>query len=454
VHESTQIKTNNLQRNPSIMQSKILDQDLGANTRTENRYAFSMAIIGALFFIFGFVTWLNSVLIPFLKQACELTDFQAYLVTTAFYISYMVMAIPSSAILKRTGFTKGMSIGLAVMAIGSLIFIPAALARSYPMFLVGLFCQGTGLTLLQTASNPYVTILGPIESAAKRISIMGVCNKVAGMVGIVILVELLFSDTQTLSAKISTLTGAELENELDMLARRVIVPYLVMAVVLGGLALGVLQAHLPEINPEEDSADGSSAGSRSKTSIFQFPHLVLGVLCIFVYVGVEVIAIDTLGLYGQYQGLDLNAASKLGIYSLVALTIGYFVGVITIPKILSQKTALVMSAAMGLIFVICALLTQGWISIIFVILLSFAHSFMWPAIWPLSLDGLGKFTKIASALLIMGIVGGALLPLVYGALADSSNRQLAYWITIPCYIYILFFAAKGHQVGKPSKVIS
>ena len=243
-----------------------------------------MIIIGALFFIFGFVTWLNSVLIPFLKQACELTDFQAYFVTLAFYISYFVMAIPSSGILKKTGFAKGMSIGLFVMAIGSLIFIPAAQIRSYPLFLIGLFIQGTGLTLLQTASNPYVTILGPIDSAAKRISIMGICNKVAGMIGIFILVELLFSDTKTLSAKIETLSGAALANELDILASRVIVPYVIMAIILAALALMILKAHLPEIDPEEEEEKGSGDISiaTGKRSVFDFPHLVLGVLCIFV----------------------------------------------------------------------------------------------------------------------------------------------------------------------------
>src|SRR5688572_22622980 len=257
----------------------------------QKSYVFPMIIIGALFFIFGFVTWLNSVLIPFLKQACQLTDFQAYFVTLAFYISYFVMAIPSSGILKKIGFAKGMSVGLFVMAVGSVIFIPAAEIRSYPLFLVGLFVQGTGLTLLQTASNPYVTILGPIESAAKRISIMGICNKVAGMIGIFILVELLFSDTKTLSAKIESLSGAELANELDILASRVVVPYLIMAVILAGLAIMVLKAHLPEIDPEKDELPAEQQTNlNDRRSVFAFPHLVLGVLCIFVYVGVEVIA--------------------------------------------------------------------------------------------------------------------------------------------------------------------
>jgi len=413
----------------------------------QKSYVLPMIIIAALFFIFGFVTWLNSVLIPFLRQACELTDFQAYLVTFAFYISYFVMAVPSSLILKKTGYAKGMSIGLGVMALGSLIFIPGAMLRSYPVFLLGLFVQATGMTLLQTASNPYITILGPIESAAKRISIVGICNKIAGMIGILILVELLFSDTKAVSERISTLTGEALTSELDALAARVIVPYVIMAAVLGGLALMILKAHLPEVN-QEDTEVGQVDDTKGKSSVFDFPHLILGVICIFAYVGVEVIAIDTIGLFGQYMGFDLNVASKFGIYSLIALTIGYLLGIVVIPKYLKQRNALITCSILGFLFAIAALFTQGTASIIFIILLSFAHALMWPSIWPLAIDRLGRFTKTGSALLIMGICGGAILPLVYGALADSSNRHTAYWILLPCYLYILYFAIKGYRVGR------
>jgi MFS transporter, FHS family, L-fucose permease len=406
-----------------------------------------MMIIGGLFFIYGFFTWLNSVLIPFLKQACQLTDFQAYFVTFAFYISYFVMAIPASLILKRTGFTKGMSIGLAAMALGCLIVIPAAMTRSFPLFLLALFAQGTGMTLLQTASNPYITILGPIESAAKRISIMGICNKIAGMIGIFILVELLFSDTQVLSQKIEGLTGTALAAELDALASRVIAPYTVMAILLGIFSLAILKAHLPEIEPEEEPVTASSIQSEKK-SVFDFPHLILGVVCIFVYVGVEVIAIDTIGLYGQHLGFDLNTASKFGIYCLIALVVGYLIGIAVMPKYLSQRSALLTCAALGFAFTVGALFTTGATSIGFVVLLSFAHALMWPCIWPLAIDKLGKFTKTGSALLIMGIAGGALLPLVYGAVADETNRQLAYLVLLPLYVYIVFYAAKGYKVGR------
>ncbi|MRG47127.1 glucose/galactose MFS transporter [Chitinophaga sp. SYP-B3965] len=414
-------------------------------------YAQAMAIIATLFFIFGFVTWLNSVLIPFLKQACELTDTAAYLVAFAFYISYFVMAIPSSMILKKIGFPKGMSLGLLTIAIGSAIFIPAAQMRSYPIFLFGLFVQGTGLALLQTASNPYVTILGPIESAAKRISIMGICNKIAGMIGILVLVQLLFSDTLHISEKINSLTGAAKEAELDLLASRLITPYAIMTVVLLLLAFLVRKAHLPEINQEEEVTAGASEVD-NRNSVLQVPYLMLGVLCIFLYVGVEVLAIDTLALYGEYTGLAKDIAGKLSIWCLVAFTVGYLIGVVAVPKYIKQKHALMTCAILGMIFTVGALVTKGNISIAFIILLSFAHSLMWPGIWPLAINKLGKFTKIGSALMIMGIAGGAILPLVYGAIVDSigGDRQIAYVIMIPCYLYILYFAASGHKKGLPA----
>ena len=238
-----------------------------------------------------------------------------------------------------------------------------------------------------------------------------------------------------------------LTTELDALAARVIVPYVIMAAVLAGLALMILKAHLPEVN-QEDAEEGTVDDTKGKSSVFDFPHLILGVICIFAYVGVEVIAIDTIGLFGQYMGFDLNVASKFGIYSLIALTIGYLLGIVVIPKYLKQRNALIICSTVGFLFAIAALLTQGTAAIIFIILLSLAHALMWPSIWPLAIDRLGHFTKTGSALLIMGICGGALIPLVYGALADSSNRQSAYWILLPCYLYILYFAIKGYRVGR------
>ncbi|HVV05422.1 MAG TPA: sugar MFS transporter [Puia sp.] len=409
----------------------------------------AIVIIGILFFIFGFVTWLNSTLIPFLKLTCQLTSYtQAFFVTFAFYMSYFLLGTPASILLKKTGFKNGMAWGLVVMALGSLIFIPAAQARSFPLFLCGLFVQGSGLTLLQTASNPYATILGPIESAAKRISILGICNKVAGAISPLILGALVLKGADTLEKNIDAATGTLKDQLLNEMGARIIPPYIVMAVVLIGLAIAIRFSSLPEINIEDDS---STAKSSSKTSVFQYPHLVLGVICLFLYVGVEVMAGDAIGIYGLSMGMSLATTKYFTSCTLGAMLLGYITGILTIPKYMSQQTGLKLSAIAGIIFTICAQLSHGYVAISFIALLGLANALMWPAIWPLAIDGLGKFTKAAAGLLIMGIAGGALIPLLYGTLKDKPaiGNSLAFLIcTLPCYLYILYYSIFGYKVGR------
>jgi len=404
-------------------------------------------IIGSLFFIFGFVTWLNSVLIPYLRIACELNNFESYLVAFAFYISYLVMAIPSAAVLKKTGFKKGMAVGLGVMAVGALIFIPAALSRTYVLFLLGLFVQGTGLAILQTASNPYITIVGPRESAAKRISIMGICNKVAGAIAPIVLGAIALKGADALKQRLLTMPAAQKAVELNALATRVIVPYIVIVCVLLLLAVLIYFSGLPEVDTEHED-EAVALANTNKTSVFQFPHLLSGVLTMFLYVGVEVMAGDTIISYGASQGIDLSTAKFFTTCTLVAMIIGYIIGIICIPKFIKQETALKASAVLGVIFSVVAILTHGYTSVLFIALLGLANSLMWPAIWPLAIADLGRFTKVGSSLLIMGIAGGALLPLLYGRLSDVFNPQQAYFILIPCYLFILYYAAIGSKIRK------
>jgi glucose/galactose transporter len=408
----------------------------------------SITIIGILFFIFGFVTWINGTLIPYLKIACELqTDFQSYLVATAFFIAYTVMAIPSSYVLKKTGYKKGMSVGLFIMAVGAILFVPAAEARNFNLFLVGLFIIGTGLALLQTASNPYATIIGPIESAATRISIMGICNKVAGILAGLIFGYIALNDADALEASLKTMDVATKNATLDELASRVVVPYMIIAGVLVFLAIAILFSTLPDI---DDSGEGSEkdAAHVGKTSVFQYPHLVLGVITLFLYVGVEVLAGDTIISYGKSLGIELSTARYFTQATLAFMLIGYIVGIIAIPKYMSQQTALKICAWLGVIFTVGAITTNGFVSVAFIALLGLANSLMWPSIFPLAIDGLGKFTKIGSALLIMAIAGGAILPLVYGQLSEVWNSQQAYGIMVPCYLFIMYFATKGYKAGK------
>lgn len=406
-----------------------------------------IAIIGSLFFVFGFVTWLNSVLIPYLRIACELNNFESYLVAFAFYIAYLVMAIPSGKVLKVTGFKKGMATGLAIMAVGALIFIPAAMSRTYLLFLLGLFVQGTGLAVLQTASNPYITIIGPRESAAKRISIMGICNKVAGAVAPIVLGAITLKNADSLVSRLQTMDPAQKALELDALASRVIIPYILIIAVLLVLAFFTYKSSLPEIDTDKEDETVAAANTR-KTSIFQFPHLLLGVVTIFFYVGVEVMAGDTIISYGASQGIALSTAKYFTTGTLVAMIVGYIIGIICIPKYFTQDNALKVSAIMGLVFSVAAILSHGIISVLFIALLGLANSLMWPAIWPLAIADLGRFTKVGSSLLIMALAGGALIPLLYGRLADVFNPQQAYWILVPCYLFIAYFAIKGHKIRR------
>jgi len=415
----------------------------------DNRYA--IFIIGVLFFIFGFVTWLNGILIPFLKLACQLkTDIESFFVTSAFYMAYFFLAIPSSYILKKTGFKNGMAVGLFMMAIGSLIFIPAANTRNFSFFLIGLFVQGAGLALMQTASNPYISILGPIKSAAKRISIMGICNKTAGMLSPLIVGALVLKNATVIETKIKSATDiAEKNILLNELATRVITPYIIMAVVLTLLGFMIMKSKLPEINEAEESIDATNAPA--KTSVFQFPHLVLGVICIFLYVGVEVMAGDAIGTYGKALGMPLDETKYFTTFTLFAMLAGYIAGIFTIPKIISQQKALTISAVLGIIFTICVFVTGGYTAIIFIALLGLANALMWPSIFPLAIDGLGKFTKIGAALLVMGIAGGAVLPLLYSSLKDKvhlSNHLSFLVVMFPCYLYILYYSVSGFMAGK------
>ena len=407
----------------------------------------SIIIIAAVFFIFGFVTWLNAVLIPYLRIACELNNFQAYFVVSAFYISYLVMALPSAWVLKVTGFKKGMSLGLLVMAVGALIFVPAAFTRTYGLFLLGLFVQGTGLAILQTAANPYITILGPIESAAKRISIMGICNKVAGALAPIVLGAIALKNVDILVEELKTMNLTEKATALNMLSERVVFPYLIMMGVLILLAILIYYSSLPNI--DTDAEDETLAKSNvNKKNIFQFPHLLLGTLAMFVYIGVEVIAGDTVISYGASQGIPFTTAKFFTTYTLVAMIVGYIIGIFTIPKYISQEKALSISAGLGIVLGLGAMFSDGFTSVLLISLLGLANALVFPAIWPMAITGLGRFTKIGASFLIMAIAGGAILPLIYGYLADLFDTKQAYWVVIPCYIYILFFARIGYKIRK------
>lgn len=400
-------------------------------TSKKNSYLGPLIIIGVLFFVMGFITWVNGTLITFFKKAFSLDNTSSYLVTFAFFISYVVMAIPCSMVVKKTGFKNGMSLALIVMALGTLIFIPAAEMASYPLFLVGLFTIGIGLTVLQTASNPYATILGPRESAAQRISIMGIANKGAGIISQVVIGKLLLAGAESTDPK----------DELD----KVVVPYLILTAILVILAV-VIKMTKGLVEVSEDDDDAIDPNAVQKTSVFQYPNLVLGVIALFCYVGAEVIAADTIISYGVSLGIPESESRIFGAYTLGGMMFGYVLGIVLIPKFVSQQAYMIFSAIVGIVVTVAALLTTGFTSVMCIAVLGFANAVIWPALWPLALSGLGKFTKIASALLVMGISGGAIVPLLYGGIADSiGSTQKAYLLVLPLYAFILYFGLVGHK---------
>jgi glucose/galactose transporter len=410
-----------------------------------------MIIIGVLFFIFGFVTWLNGPLITFVKLAFNLDDVNAFLVPMAFYLSYFFLALPSSFILKKTGMKKGMGLGLFVMAIGAVLFGQFVTMRIYPGALTGLFVIGAGLSLLQTASNPYISILGPIDSAAQRIAFMGICNKIAGALAPFVFGAVVMSNIGTFDKQIAAAgSPGEKDALLAAFASKVHMPYMVMAGLLVVLAIWVVRSSLPEIKPS--GANSERAIGHAKGSIFSFPHLWLGVLCLFVYVGVEVMAGDAIGTYGQGFGMTPEDTKHFTSYTLFAMLLGYIAGLLLIPKFVSQQKYLAMSAILGVIFSIGTYLTTGYTAVGFVAALGFANAMMWPAIFPLAIKGLGALTEFGSAFLIMGIAGGAIIPVAFAHLKQSHDFQAVFLcLMVPCYLYILYYGAAGHRVGQHTK---
>lgn len=415
-----------------------------------------IVIIGVVFFIIGFVSWVNSILIPYFRIACELTNYQSYFVTFAFYIAYLVMSVPVAYLLKKTGYKKGMMYGFFCLAAGALLFVPAALDRAYWIFLTALFTMGTGLSVLQAAANPYITIIGPIETAARRISIMGVCNKFAGIVSPIVFAAVVLGKSQDLLEAVESglLTGTDREAALNELIRGVIFPYSILCIILLGIGLFIYKSKLPDINPEEENEEVATANC-NKTSVFQFPYLILGVLALFLHVGTQVVAIDTIISYAGSMGVGLLDAKFFPSYTLGATILGYMMGILLIPRFISQKNALIVCTLLGLVLSFGVIFVQTNISFLghnaslsiwFLASLGLPNSLIYAGIWPHAIRNLGRFTKIGSSMLVMALCGNAILPLVYGKLADMTSLQAGYWVLIPCYIYLIWYAIFGYRI--------
>ncbi|MGI4866247.1 MAG: sugar MFS transporter [Janthinobacterium lividum] len=452
-------------------------------------YAGPMVLMTCLFFLFGAVTNFNDVLMPYLKDVCQLTDFQSTAVQSAFFGAYFLMSLPAGFVLKKLGYQRGIVVGLLVMAGGALLFIPAADSRAFGLFLTALAVLGAGITLLQVAANPYVSVLGPARGAAARVSVVGVANNFGGSLSPLVGALVLFGGSVALKARLAALPVAERLAEESQLVKG---PYMGLAaflVVLAGVFFFLVK--LPEIEevPTEEvrGAEWKEDGKLKIThreSALGFPHLVLGIGAIFVYVGVEVGLGSFLIRYGESQGIQhlsaftqslvrgLNVATNfvgvlfgqnpspidtsLGFTKAVGAVLvssywfGSLVGrVLGIPLLLKfhNRALLVAVCAAGVALVGASVLSQGETALWLVVLCGLCNSIMWPVIFPLAIAGLGRFTKQGSSFLIMAIVGGALIPPLMGLVAThGGGLRVAMVVPALCYAYLLFYALSGYRV--------
>lgn len=425
----------------------------------------SMIILAFLFFIFGLVSWVNTILVPYFQLTLQLTNIQSSFVTFAFYIAYLVMAIPSSFLLNKVGYKKGMMFGLWCMAIGALLFVPAAYWRTYQVFLAGLFLLGVGLAILQSAANPYVTIVGPIESAAKRMSMVGTGNKLAGVIANLIFAGVVIRESDKVllrEIESGVYTGAKLDAVLDNLIKGVMTPYLILAIALFIFGIIIRYSVLPELDPSVVNKR-SAEDENTKKTILQYPALILGVIAMFFHIGTQMIALATSIQYAGTMGESLAGPAKnIPSYTMLLTFLGYFIGILLIPKYLKQRNALLICASINLFLSILIITTAGTvnflgitsdISLWYLVMMGLPNALLYAGIWPLAINGLGRNTNLGSAFLVMALCGSAFMPMIYHSLVELNSSvsafaamKNAYWILIPAFAYIVWYAAYGFRI--------
>lgn len=391
-------------------------------------YALPLVILGTMFFSIGFALGINSYLIPLLNQALDISSSESYLVLAATFSAFIVFGYPASLVISKIGYKKTMALSFLMFSLGFFLYLPSARMESLTLFLIASFISGMGNTFLQATVNPYVTILGPIESAAKRISIMGIANKLAWPVAPMFL-------ALVIGKSVNEVSLADIQ-----------LPFIIIIAVFLLLGLLALLSPLPEVKAagEDESSADECPYAVGKTSIWQFPHLLLGVLALFLYVGAETISLGTLVDYAESLGMP-NPEYYAWIAP-VGMVTGYLAGIVFIPKYISQSKALLIVSVIAVVGSLSVVLMPQELSIYFVVLMALGCSLMWPAIWPLAMTDLGRFTKTGSSLMVIAIVGGALIPPLYGVAKDALGAQNAYWIAVPIFFYIFYYALKGHKI--------
>ena len=415
---------------------------------SRKQFVFSMVMLGCLFFVFGLVSWVNSILVPYFKVACDLqSEVQGYLAQFAFYIAYLVMTIPASWVLNRTGYKKGAMYGLFLLGIGALLFIPAALMRTYNMFLAALFTMGTALALLQTVANPFATIIGPIDTAVKRMSVLGICNKFAGIISPIIFSALVIAPQKAKMDAINSgaLEGAARDQALADLLHGVIPPYLVLGIFLLIFAVIFFKSPIQDINPAKDNPAAPGDGRKS---LLAYPYLVLGVIALFCHLGTQALSIHTIARFAE----DIKMSIDIAIFpsmTLACTLFGYLLGVILVPKYITQKNLLKVVTSVILVLSILVMVLPANMAIWCLVLMGIPNSVVYPGIWGHSLHDLGKWTNLASALLVMALCASGVVPLLYSSIVDSGlTLHQSYWILLPAAAYMVFFAFIGYKFNR------
>ena len=394
---------------------------------TQKNMMIPLAFVGIMFFAIGFALGVNSFLIPTLQNSLSLPSGVAYMLLAATFVPFLIFGLPASMTISRIGYKKTMALSFVIFAFAFALFVLSAKTENYLLFLLASFVSGAGNAFLQASVNPYITILGPIESAAKRMSIMGICNKLAWPVA-PLFFALLVPDSTHVSI-----------NDLYL-------PFYIIIIVFIFLGILSFMAPLPEVKATgEDRNDVKDCSyAANKTSIWQFPHLVLGAITLFIYVGVETLSLSTAVDYAT--NLGLSNADKYAWIPSIGMVVGYICGILLIPKILSQEKAMRICAVVGVVGSLALVLLPVGVSIWMIFLMALGCSLMWPALWPLAMADLGRFTKAGSGLLTMAIAGGAVIPTVFGFMKDVLPMQQAYWLAVPCFLFILYYGISGYKI--------
>jgi MFS transporter, FHS family, L-fucose permease len=416
---------------------------------TERRFLLPFVLITSLFFLWAFGVNLNDILIPHLKKAFGLSDFQSSFIQVAFFGGYFLAAFPAGRLMEKIGYKKGILIGLFLCAVGAVLFLPASSSRIYGFFLFALFVMACGQSFLEVAANPYATILGPAASADRRLNFAQSFNAVGAVLSGLLGRTSILTGVEFTPAQLSAMSAAQVEAYRTAEISTVKGPYLLIASIFILVAVFIQLTHLPEV--QDASSEAQHPASKSELgSVLSHPHLVKGVLAQFFYVGAQVGVASFVIRYAQFSvpGTPEKTAALYLTLHQVGFMAGRFLGSAAMKKIAAPRL-LSLFAAASLICATVALLATGLISVWAVVLIGFFHSIMFPTIFALGIKDLGPLTKRGSSLLVMAIIGGGVIPPIMGRISDASSIQTAFVVPLLCYVFILYFGLSGY---KPSSV--